>query len=129
MAVMGRSIGSAVATYVAAKRPVKRLLLITPFDRALSVASKLYPIFPMGVLLRDRYDSLGRVCDISAETLIVAAEEDGLIPRESTERLADAFDRAHLQVAWLREVDHNTIHLHPAYAKIMGEFMGEKRRR
>jgi hypothetical protein len=123
-AVMGRSIGSAVATYVAAKRPVKRLLLITPFDRAISVASKLYPIFPMGVLLRDRYDSLDRACDINAETLIVAAEEDGIIPRQSTERLANALkQQTQLQVAWLREVDHNSVHLHPAYAKVIAEFM------
>ena len=43
--VVGRSLGSGVAVQLAAQRPLKALVLATPFDSLTSVASERYPIF------------------------------------------------------------------------------------
>jgi pimeloyl-ACP methyl ester carboxylesterase len=123
VAVMGRSVGSAVATYLASERDVRKLLLITPFDSAVSVGKRLYPFFPIGLILQDKLDSKSRAGRIGAKTMIVATKDDEIIPYAHTTALAEAFKKTHLQVVELREVGHNTIQLHPAYSKTVSEFM------
>lgn len=123
VSVMGRSIGSAVATYLASREPVEKLVLVTPFDSAVAVAKRLYPMFPVEMLMRDRFDSAGRAGEITAPTLIVASEDDGVIPKANTQRLVNAVTAAPLEVVMLRETDHNTIHLHPAYGPVISKFM------
>ena len=123
VSVMGRSIGSAVATYLASKERIEKLLLVTPFDSAVAVAERLYPFFPVNMLMRDRFDSAGRAGEITVPTLIVASEDDGVIPQANMQRLVEAFTRAPLEVVTLRETDHNTIHLHPAYGPVVSKFM------
>ena len=53
----GRSLGTAVATYVAAYREVSKLALITPFDSIVNVAQGKYPVYPVHLLLHDTFDS------------------------------------------------------------------------
>ena len=62
---VGFSIGSGVAAYLARKRPVAGLILVTPFDLLEALARDLYWWAPVGLLLRitsdpTRAPSLGR---------------------------------------------------------------------
>ncbi|MEJ2501059.1 MAG: alpha/beta hydrolase [Campylobacterales bacterium] len=123
MAVIGRSIGSAVATELASKRATEKLVLITPFDSAVSVAQKLYPLFPMRLIVRDRYDSLARSEKISVPVLIIAAGRDEIIPPENTRRLARAFSEEQLRFETLPGTGHNDLHLHPDYDRLLSNFI------
>jgi pimeloyl-ACP methyl ester carboxylesterase len=125
VAAMGRSIGAAVATYLASERAIEKLVLVTPFDSAVNVGRKLYPFFPMGLIVRDRYDSAGRAGKIKAKTLIIAAGSDGIIPNENTLALVRAFPEKQLQFETLPETSHNTLHFHPDYDRLLSEFMEE----
>ena len=60
VAVMGRSLGSGVAVQLAAERPVERLVLVTPFDSLVNVAKEYFRWLPVGLLMRDRYESASR---------------------------------------------------------------------
>ncbi len=122
-AVMGRSVGSAVATYLASRRDTEKLILVTPFDSAVSVAKNLYGFFPMSLIIQEKLDSVGRAAKITADTLIITADEDKIIPYKNTAKLAKAFKKEQLQMALLKEVGHNTVHLHPDYRKIIKEFI------
>jgi uncharacterized protein len=42
--VIGRSLGSGVAVYVASQRPVERLVLVTPYNSLAAVAAEHYPL-------------------------------------------------------------------------------------
>ncbi|MEA3373441.1 MAG: alpha/beta hydrolase [Campylobacterota bacterium] len=123
VSVMGRSIGSAVATYLASKRGIEKLILITPFDSAVSVGKNLYGFFPIDLILQERLDSAGRAAEISADTLIVVAADDRIIPGENTQSLAETFTNARVEVATFDDTGHNTVHLHPDYTKRIAEFM------
>jgi len=115
IALMGRSLGSGVATYVAAHKPVSRLLLVTPFDSIVNVAKEIYWMFPVSLLLKDKYASVDRVNAISAPTFIVMAERDRVIPRQRTEALIEKFgDR--LQASFvIGNAGHNNISMFPDY--------------
>jgi len=123
LGVMGRSVGGAVATYLASKRDIDKLILVTPFDSAVNVGKKIYWFFPMDLLLKERLDSAGMAAKIAAETLIIAAENDRIIPYENTHNLAQAFGSTEVEVTTLSDTGHNTVHLHPDYRQIITAFM------
>ena len=85
--VIGRSLGSGIATYLASQRPVSRLLLITPYDSIANVAAGRLPMFPVHWLLLDKYESWRYAPQITAPTRILAAEHDDVIPRLHTDAL------------------------------------------
>lgn len=122
ISIIGRSLGSAVATYVASKRPIDSLVLITPFDSVQSVAQSQFPIYPMGLLLKDKHDSYNRAKDIQARTLIIAAELDRIIKMPHTKRLLEGFD-SKVDFHVIQGADHNNIASSPSYYRIVNEFM------
>ena len=125
ISVGGRSLGSGIATYVAAKREVSKLALITPYDSIVSVAEGLYPLYPIKFLMEDKYDSASRAKEIKAKTLIVIAENDKVIPRENTDVLIKAFDAKQLEVVVIKNRGHIDISSDKRYYKIMQDFIGE----
>jgi esterase/lipase len=125
LSIGGRSLGSGIAMYVASKREVSKLALITPFNSIEYVAQRRYPFYPMSILLKDKYNSAKRVKDIKAKTLIVMAELDSIVPKESTQKLIDAFNKKHLEVVVIKNRGHNDISSDEKYYKIMQDFIGE----
>lgn len=122
IAVIGRSLGSSVATYTAANRRVKKLVLVTPFDSVLSVAQSQYPIYPVSLMLKDKHDSLSRTSKIQASTLVLAAEFDRVIKLKHTQSLLKGF-RGDVSFHILNGVGHNDIAVNPEYYQLLSEFL------
>ena len=123
VSVMGRSLGSGVAVQLAAARPVSRLVLVTPFDSLVNVAKEYFRWLPVGLLMRDRYDSASRAHTVQAPVLIVIAGEDEIIPRARSEALAEAFAPGQVQVVVVPGVGHNTLDLLPQYLESVQAFL------
>ncbi len=117
--VVGRSLGSGIAMYVASRRPAARLVLVTPFDSVEEVAVRQFPYFPVRWMLRDRYESWKLAPGISAPTLIIAADHDEIISRERTERLRACFRSGVASFAVLAGTGHNTISFSPEYVPLL----------
>lgn len=115
IAVAGRSLGSGVAVQLAGARPVARLVLITPFDSMRSVAAAHYSYLPVRWLMRDGYDSADHAGRITAPTMLIAAANDEIIPRASTEALFARFPKGVAVMKVIDGVGHNTISASPHY--------------
>lgn len=76
----GESLGAGVAAAVAKSADIAALLLITPWDKLENVARHHYPGFPVGWLLRDRYDSVANLAGYPGRVAVVLAEHDSIIP-------------------------------------------------
>lgn len=122
ISLVGRSLGAAVAVHLATRRKVERLALVTPFDSLRSLASEFYPIFPTSLLLRDTYDAIALAGQVRAPALVLVAEHDEIIPRQSSQRLADALGGPHV-VRSVANTGHNTIGTSPDYGRSLQEFM------
>jgi len=105
--VIGRSLGSGVAIQVASARPVERLVLVTPYDSLLKVATGRFPGLPIGWILRDRFESDRHALKVTAPTLLIAAANDNVIPRASTDRLLGRFAGGIATLGTLAGADHN----------------------
>lgn len=123
VSAIGRSLGSGVATFLATERPVHKLLLITPFDSILHLVQDQYPIYPVSLMLKDQYDSIARVGKIAAETLIVIAEHDLIVPAKYSRLLAGAFPPDQVTVTTLEGAGHNGMAAHAGYYPLIGGFL------
>ncbi len=125
ISVIGRSLGSGVATYLASKRPVKKMALISPFDSITRVAQNNFMIFPMFLMLLDKYDSISRVKDIKAETFVLIAEHDEVIPRIHSQRLIDKFAAEQITVKIIADSRHNDISDKVEYYQLLKDFFSK----
>jgi pimeloyl-ACP methyl ester carboxylesterase len=120
--VMGRSLGSGVASMLAGARPVHAAVLITPFDSLASVAAGHYPFLPVRLLLRHPFPSTDWARRTKAPALIIAAERDLVVPAAHARTLFDAWAGAK-QLHVLPQTGHNDIEMHPDYYKLNDEFL------
>jgi len=123
ISLIGRSLGSGVATYLASKRPIEKLILVTPFDSISSVAQEIFLWYPMSLLLKDQYRSIDRVADIKAETLILIAQDDKIVSYERSKALIDSFTDREVTVKILENTTHNSISYDPLYYRYMRDFL------
>jgi uncharacterized protein len=122
ISIIGRSLGSGVATYLAVNRPTDKLVLITPYANLEGIARRKFPIFPVGLLLRDKYASVQRAKQIAAESLIIYAENDTVVPEASTRELISAFNQSRLTVKRVLGAGHNSISSFAEYKITLQEF-------
>ena len=94
VAVMGRSLGSGVAVYLASQRPLAGVILVSPYDSVERVAEGVYPYLPIRLMLKHRFDSIARAPMIKAPLLCLAASDDSVIPLAHSERLFAAWGGA-----------------------------------
>ncbi|TET90858.1 MAG: alpha/beta hydrolase [Sulfurovum sp.] len=123
ISVFGRSLGSGVATYLASKRDIEKLVLITAYDSAQSMVQERFPLYPMSILLKDKYDSVARAKDIKAKTLVLIAEKDSVITMKHSQKLIDAFPASKVDVKIIEGVGHNTILRDDRYYHVLQTFL------
>ena len=113
--VVGRSLGSGVAVWVASQRPVSRLILVTPYNSIQELAAQRFPWFPISWLLVDKFESWKYAPQVTAPTLLIAAGQDEVIPAASTDKLYAQFKKGTAALKVLPGTSHNTVSQHPQY--------------
>ncbi|MDB5963104.1 MAG: PhoP [Massilia sp.] len=118
--LVGRSLGSGIAIALAASRPARRLVLITPYDSIEDLAAAQFPWLPVRWLIRDRYRSIDAAPRITIPTVLVQAEHDTIIPPAHTQRLLDAFPANTARRVLIAGAGHNDIDQAPGYLEAIG---------
>ncbi len=119
--VLGRSVGSGVASHVAGHRPVARLALVTPFARLDHVARDHVPWLPVGLLLREHFAPAEDLARFDGRVLVLRAGRDTVVPARHADRLAAGLPQS-AQVVSLPDAGHNDLHLDPRYAAALSGF-------
>lgn len=122
--VMGRSLGSGIAVYLASERDIGRLVLATPHDSAAAIARRLYPVYPIDWLLKDRYDSVRYASAVTGPVMLLIAEHDRIIPAAHSTRLAEAFRPVQVDAVVVSGADHNSIAGFERYWSALADFLG-----
>lgn len=102
----GESLGAAVTLRLATERPPAALVLRSPFASLAEVGQRHYPVLPVSLLLRDRYDSAALAGRLSAPLLVVAGGRDRIVPASHSRRLFAAAPEPKRLVV-LDGADHN----------------------
>jgi pimeloyl-ACP methyl ester carboxylesterase len=89
--IIGISLGTGIATQVAAQTRPDKLLLITPYDRLDLVAKDHFPYLPVRWIMRDTYDSVAAAKQLGGiPVALLQADQDEIISSERTRALAAA---------------------------------------
>jgi len=123
ISIMGRSLGTGVATYVAVNKEIDKLILVTPYDSIENIAKSQYPFFPISILLTDKFDSVNRANQITAKTLVLLAENDEIIPLANSINLVKAFAADLVTVKMIKGKNHKTLSHMPEYDLVIQHFM------
>jgi pimeloyl-ACP methyl ester carboxylesterase len=123
VSVIGRSLGSGVAVYVAAMRDVKKMVLITPYDSLENVARAVYPAFPISLLLKDKFASNTRIGGLKIPVLFILAENDNVVPRANSEALIALFPATQATVATIPGTTHHSIEVPDLFAESLRSFL------
>lgn len=92
--VAGYSLGTGVATKVAAEHQPAGVILVAAYTSIADVAGDHFGWAPTNLLTRDRFDSIDRIGRIHAPILLVHGEEDTLVAVGQARRLAKSAERA-----------------------------------
>lgn len=118
--VVGRSLGSGIALQVAAGHRAERLVLVTPYDSIAELAAAQFPLFPVGLLLQDKYESWRYAPRIKIPTTVIVAHRDQVIPNASSLRLAERFAPGIATVVDFPDAGHNDVSDAPGYLAVLG---------
>ena len=78
--IYGESLGTGVATEIAQNRNFAGIILESPFTSMIAAGKSKYPIFPIKLLLKDKYESDKKIKNIKSPVLIMHGEEDKIVP-------------------------------------------------
>jgi len=119
--LIGRSLGTAVASYVTSKIAIKKLVLITPFDSIESIAQNRYPIFPIKLLLKHPFRELEYLKNSKASTInALFVQKDEVIPKKSIENLQKSIE---FNRSITIDASHNWIYEYPTIDKIIKKLL------
>lgn len=85
--VYGRSLGSGVASYIAAKEKCARLILETPYYSIPDLMSCYAPVYPTGRMARFKFPVGEYLEEVEAPVLIFQGTEDGTVPYRCAAKL------------------------------------------
>lgn len=117
---VGFSIGSGVAVHLASRRPLKGLILVSPFDSLEALVRELYPWAPVRWLLRHHMSPAKDLQGLTTPIALIAAERDAIIPPARTDALRQAvplliFDRT------VADAGHNDLYGRPDFQTAMAQ--------
>lgn len=110
--LLGESLGGGVVSQLAVENSPSGTLLRSPFVDLAAVGQSAFPIFPVRLLLWDRYPVAENMARADTPLTVVYGTDDSIVPPQQSRDVADAAERAGVDVTVdaVDDVDHN----HPA---------------
>jgi fermentation-respiration switch protein FrsA (DUF1100 family) len=113
------SLGTGIATQVAAERTARALVLEAPYTAALDIAAATYPWIPVSYLMRDPFLSREHIQRVDEPVLIVHGTADTVIPVEHGRRLFESAGEPK-QIAIIEGARHNDLWERGLWPAVLG---------
>jgi len=118
--LVGRSLGTGVGAYLASKREVDGIILITPYDSIVSLAKGKYPFLPINLLLKYKFESIKHIQKTDAPIAVIEVKDDKIVPNTNTQKLLQKIKNLALHVE-LTNTTHTDILNYQNLGKIIKE--------
>lgn len=90
LAYLGESLGSGVAVEMATRAAPAGLIIQSGFSSAAAVGQHRYPVLPVGLLMKDPFDSLPKIRGLRCPLLAIHGDRDRTVPLSLGRALFDA---------------------------------------
>ena len=122
--LIGRSLGTAIATYVSSKREIQKLILITPFDSIEHIAKIKYPLLPVSLMLKHKFKEIDWIKKVKAPVYVILAENENLIPKKCVENLLKNIPNLK-SVKVIKNATHGNILQNEETIDVLKSFLGD----
>lgn len=119
--VVGRSIGTGIATYLSSQRKSKATILISPYESIVDVAYGKFPLLPINFLIKHPFNSKEYATSINTEMLAIIATDDRAIPKQHAYNLIKVWKGKVISKEF--EEDHESIMQNEACWNSISEFV------
>ena len=121
--IYGRSIGTGLATFIAANNKPSKLILETPFFNFSEAVKNRVPILPVKYLLKYKFPSNTFIVNTNCPTLMFHGTKDKIVPYKSGERLSKLVSSTRLTFITIPEGEHNNLMSFEDYRKELESFL------
>ena len=105
----GRSLGTGIATKLAAENNPAKVLLETPYYSLLDIAESRFPYLPVKRLLKYQFKSFENVRDINCRISVFHGTSDEVIPLDSGRRLYESIPGSNKELFVVPGGQHNNL--------------------
>lgn len=109
MVLYGESMGTGVAVQMATEYDAAALILESPYTSIPDVAADRYPLVPVGILIHDQFNSLGKIKDVHMPLLLMHGEADTVVPVKFGRKLFAAANEPK-QAEFIPGAGHNDVY-------------------
>jgi len=109
VSVYGQSIGSGAASYHAYLGGVDNLILATSFSSLTDFAKSQYKIYPVTMLLREKYNNVKWLQNYKGRILIIHGDKDNIIPYKHSKKLYEEITTEKKEYVLIKGKGHNDI--------------------
>lgn len=106
--IVGESLGSGVASYVAVKNNINQLVLATPYTSIASVAQDKFWFMPIYYLVQDNFDNVENLKKYHGKIAILIAEHDRVIPNKFAYQLYNEISDNNKIKILIKGSEHNS---------------------
>ena len=78
--IYGESLGTGVAIEIAQKKKFAGIILESPYTSLIDIAKINYSYLPVNLILKDKYDSINKIKNITSPVLVMHGEKDRIVP-------------------------------------------------
>jgi pimeloyl-ACP methyl ester carboxylesterase len=96
IALWGTSLGTGVASEMVTRGRAASLVLVAPYTSIRAIAARVAPFLPTSLILRERFDTLGKAARIRVPTLVIHGDRDEVVPYGMGRAVANAIAGATL---------------------------------
>ena len=111
--IYGESLGTHIATRTALTHPARALILEAPFTSMVDAWRQFAPMLPVGMLLRDRLDTLAVIGKLRMPLLVLHGERDRLVGHQLGRRVFAAAPHPK-RFASFTDAGHTNLYSHDA---------------
>lgn len=104
--VMGRSLGTGVATWVSKSRDVAATILVSPYDSFQRVAADHYPWVPVSWLMRHEFAAAAWARETSSKLIAVVGTADDVVRPERSHELFGAWHALSKKLVEIPDAGH-----------------------
>jgi len=117
--IYGESLGTGVATRLAAERSAQALVLEAPFTATVDIAAATYPWVPVSYLMQDQFLSREHIQRVDEPVLIVHGTADGVVPIAYGRQLYEvAGEPKRMEV--IEGAEHHNLWEHDLWRRVLG---------
>lgn len=94
----GTSLGTGVAADMAARGRGAALVLTSPYTSIPRLAGRIVPFLPTGLIVSDKFDTLGKTAKIHVPVLVIHGDADEVVPYDMGREVASRLDAKFITV-------------------------------